>query len=80
MKCARVVFILKAIRRDPFCAEDHRVRTGHPLKMLMKRLTFSKSQHGLLKSTETYLHEEISIIERSLQYKQNTSAAFLDIE
>ena len=92
---ARVVFIPKAGRRGHESAKDfrpisltsfvlktlERVLDIH-LRTIMERTPFSKSQHAYLKgkSTETALHEVIGTVERSLQYKQYTLAAFLDIE
>lgn len=92
----RVVFIPKAGRRSHENAKDFRpISLSSFLLKTLERLIdayirtkmdgspkISPSQHAYLKgrSTDTALHEVVRTIERSLEHKQYTLAAFLDIE
>lgn len=51
-------------------------------RMIMERTPFSKSQLANLKGkfTETAFHEVVNTVEWSLQYKEYSLAAFLDIK
>lgn len=92
----RVVFIPKTGRRSHENAKDfrpislssfqlktlERLIDAHIRQRLEGTSRLSGGQHAYLKgrSTETALHEVVGVVERSLEFKQYTLGAFLDIE
>ena len=82
----KVVFIPKIGKRGHECAKDFRPisLSSFLLKIdahIRQRLEGSGRLSYLRgRSTETALHEVVGVVERSLEYKQFTLGAFLDIE